>query len=262
MKRIHLLLAVILLTTIIYSCKKNGVQVIATPVNGAQVKFFNFAVNGPVVNFYVNDKKASAAVSTTGVESPTAGVAYAAVYPSINSYAVITPGTYDIKAIRPSTATTDANVVISTFNASLLDGKNYSLYTSGLYDAANKKSDAFIIEDILPAIDTSGAFVRFVNTSFNAQPFDLYMKNTTTLVETKVASNVAYKNASTFAKVSSGIYDLILRSPSAPTVNVFVRTAVGVIKSSTYSFSLRGDMTVSPTGTAANRPFIDNTPNR
>jgi hypothetical protein len=262
MKRKHIILAVLLLSTIIYSCKKNAVQVIATPVSGAQVKFFNFALNVPVVNFYVNDRKASAAASTTGLESATTGVAYAAVYPSINSYAVITPGTFDIKAIRPSTATTDANLVISTLNTTLAQGKNYSLYTSGLYNTTTKSTEAFIVEDALPAIDTSGAYVRLVHASYNALPFNLVMKNNLTLVETTVASNVAYKTASGFTKINSGVYDLILRYPTAPTVNVIVRTAVSVIKSNTYTFSLRGDITLPYTGTATNRPFIDNTPNR
>lgn len=261
MKRKYILLAVLLLSTIIYSCKKNAVQVIATPVSGAQVKFFNFALNGPIVNFYANDAKVTAASSTTGAESGTTGVAFAAVYPSINSYAVVKPGTYAITARRPSTAATDANLVISSLNTTLEDGKNYSLYTSGLYNTTTKTTDVFIIEDKLPPIDTAAGYVRFVHTSYNANAFDFIVKNTTTGVETVIGTNVAYKSASNFVKVPMGIYDLILRYPNT-TANVVVRTAVSVIRANTYSFTLRGDITLPYTGTATNRPFIDNTPNR
>lgn len=263
MKRKYIILAVLLLSTLVYSCKKNAVQEISTPItSGAQVKFYNFAINSPVVNFYAGETKISAALSTTGAESATAGVAYAAVYPSTNSYAIISPGSYAFKAKRPSTASSDPDLVLSTLNSQVAEGKTYSLYACGFYNTTAKTTDVFMIEDALPAIDTSGAYVRFVHVSPNANPFNFTMKNTTTNVETLIASNIAYKNGSAFVKLPAGIYDLILRYTSAPTTTVITRAAVNIIKSNTYSFSLRGDITVSATGTATTRPFIDNTPNR
>lgn len=261
MKRKYIILAALLLLTVIYSCKKNAVQDIATPISGAQLKYFNFALNSPVVNFYAGTTKVSAATSTIGVESGTTGVAYSTVYPSTNAYTVIAPGTYDFNAQRPSTATADPNLIIATINKQVSDGKNYSIYLSGLYNVTTKKTDVFVVEDVLPAIDTSGANVRFVHASYNANPFDLVLKNTTSLVETTLATNIAYKSASNFTKVKEGVYDLILRYTGTAT-NVVVRTAVSVTKANTYSFSLRGDITLPATGTAVNRPFIDNTPNR
>ncbi|MFC4211694.1 DUF4397 domain-containing protein [Pedobacter lithocola] len=261
MKRKYIILAVILLTTIIYSCKKNAVQEISAPISGAQLKYFNFALNAPVVNFYAGSTKVTAASSTTGVESGTSGVAFSNVYPSTNAYAIIAPGTYDFMAQRPSTAAADPNLVIATLNKQVAEGKNYSIYLSGLYNTTTKKTDVFVIDDVLPAIDTSGAYVRLVHASYNANPFDLIMKNTTSLVETTVATNVAYKSASNFVKVPQGVYDLILRYTGTAT-NIVIRTAISVTKSNTYSFSLRGDITLPYTGTAVNRPVIDNTPNR
>ena len=260
MKRKYIILAVLLLSTIIYSCEKNAVQVIAKPVSGAQVKFFNFALSAPSVNFYANTTKVSATSSTTGAESTT-GTAYAAVFPVTNAYAVFVPGAYDFTARIPSTATADANLAIATINKQLVDGKNYSLYTSGLYNTTTKTAEVFIVDDNLPAVDTSGAYVRFVHASYNANPFSLIMKNTTTNVETEVATGVAYKSASSFFKLNSGVYNLILRYPGSST-DVVVRTGVSLLKSFTYTFSLRGDITLPYTGTATNRPFIDNTPNR
>src|SRR5262245_14983812 len=58
-----LLLAVATLT----ACEKNAVGVLDDPAagHGANLKFFNFSVGSPAVNFYVNDKKVSA-ISATG----------------------------------------------------------------------------------------------------------------------------------------------------------------------------------------------------
>ncbi|MCZ4243045.1 DUF4397 domain-containing protein [Pedobacter punctiformis] len=252
-----------LLSMLLYSCEKNAVQIIDVPVSGAQLKFFNFGVNAPIVNFYANDTKVSAALSATGSESSTTGVAYGAVYPSVNSYAVIAPGTYNFKGQRPSTVSTDANLAISTLNTSVQEGKNYSLYLSGIYNASAKTIESFIVEDVLPPVDTSGGYVRFVHAISNANPFNLVLKNTTTGAETVVATNIAYKSASSFVKVPFGIYELYCRYPNSST-NVISRngtSAVSVIKANTYTFSIRGDMTVTST-TATNRPFIDNTPNR
>ncbi|TKC12427.1 DUF4397 domain-containing protein [Pedobacter polaris] len=262
MKRKHIILAVILLSTIIYSCKKNAVQEISGPVSGAQVKFFNFALNGPSVNFYANNLKISAVTSATGVEFAS-GTNYSLVFPATNNYAVIAPGTYNLKSVTPTTAAVNPNTIISSLSKNIEDGKFYSLYTCGLYNTTAKTSDAFILDDALPPIDTSTAYVRFVHVSYNANPFDFIMKNTTTLVETTVATNVAFKTGSAYAKVPSGVYDLILRYPNT-TTPIVIRTAVGLVKANTYSFSLRGDITIPYTAaaTVVNRPFIDNTPNR
>ena len=61
-------------------CDKNATQIddITAPVSGAWVKYFNFGINTPTVNFYANNNKVTAISSTTGVES-TVGVAYGSV---------------------------------------------------------------------------------------------------------------------------------------------------------------------------------------
>lgn len=262
-KNIVFLVFSFMLSILIYSCKKDAVQIIDKPVSGAQLKFFNFGVGAPVVNFYANDRKVSAALSATGSESATAGVAYGAVFPSINSYAVLEPGTYNFKGQRPSTATADANLAISNLNTTVELGKNYSLYLSGIYNTTAKTVESFIIEDVLPPVDTSGGYVRFVHAISNANPLNLVLKNSLTGVETVVATNIAYKSASNFVKVPFGTYELYCRYPNSST-NVISRngtSVVSVIRANTYSFSIRGNMTVTST-TAADRPFIDNTPNR
>jgi len=87
-------IAALLLAAAVAACgdyDKKGFQDITGPVTGARVKFFNFGVNAPSVNFYANDTKVTAIATgscfgvtdtatvrvcnSTGLESTT-GVAY------------------------------------------------------------------------------------------------------------------------------------------------------------------------------------------
>lgn len=228
----------------LYSCKKNAVQEIDVKVtSGAQVRFFNFSVNAPLVNFYANDTKVTAGLSATGKESTTAGVAYGSVGPT-NNYALITPGSYSFKGVTPSTATTNPNTAISSLTATVAEGKYYSYYLSGLYSSTTKTSDAFILEDNFPAIDTATAYVRFVHASANIKNLNFVIKNTNTSEELSVASNIAYKNGSVFVKVANGVYDLFGRYSATPTANFVTRTNVSFVKGKVYTITMRGDESV------------------
>lgn len=261
MKRIYIA-AITLLITVSFSCEKNAVQEVDEPLTGgAQIKFFNFTVNAPSVNFYANGNKLSATVSATGVES-TVGLAYGIVFPASN-YSLIEPGTYEFKGQLPATAAADANLAIVNLSAQVESDKSYSFYTSGIYDATAKTSDAFIIEDVLPAIDTTATYVRFVNAISNAPSgFDLITKNTTTTTESVVATNIAYKSGSEFVEVPPGVYELYARYPQS-TANIISRLGTQIVSflpGRVYTVTSRGDVTV--TGTVPAAPFLDNTTNR
>ncbi|RYY19308.1 MAG: hypothetical protein EOP41_09915, partial [Sphingobacteriaceae bacterium] len=106
MKKIYILTAILLFSLLQYSCKKNGVQVIDVPVQtGAQIKFFNFGMNSPSINFYANDIKVSATLSTTSTESTT-GTTYGNTFPSGSIYTLLPAGNYTLKGQLPSTVTT------------------------------------------------------------------------------------------------------------------------------------------------------------
>lgn len=240
------------------ACDKNAVQEIAGPEAGARVKFFNFGVNAPQVNFYANDTKMTAISSTTGAESTT-GVAYGAVG-SGGLYASVTPGAYALTG-RISAAV-DKNLAIATQNATLDDGKAYSFYMSGFYNTVGKTSDAFVVEDAIPAdIDYVNAHVRFVQASSNANPLQLIARAIApaTIVDT-IGGVIAYKGASAFEAVVPGTYNLALRYAGA-TTDAVTRTNVAFVAGRVYTITLRGDITVVST-TATNRPFLDNTANR
>lgn len=250
--------AALLCAAALSSCEKNAVQDITGSLPDAQIRFFNFGVNAPAVNFYANNTKMTAVTSTTpGVES-TSGVTYGNVG-SGGLYAGIAPGQYTFSG--KISATVDKDLAISNLMTTLENGKKYSFYQSGFYNSATKTVDAFIVEDpFISQIDYSVAFVRFVNAISNANPMTLYATNTTSQQETAIGGEVAYKGASAFTALPNGVYNLATRYPGSST-NAITRTAVSFSAGRVYTIGALGDITVI-LGTAANRARLDNTINR
>jgi len=258
MKRNHILILFALAVSVFSSCEKNAVQEIdAPPPNGVFIKCYNFAVGGPSVNFYVDDTMISATNSTTGAEAAT-GVAFAGVFPTNNSYLVLNNvGNVAFKTKISSTATENANTIISNVPATVEAGKYYSFFTSGIYDATTKTATGFVVEDVVPALDTSAAYVRLVNSIPNAvNGFDLKAVNTTTSAAVTIAPVTAYKSASAFTKVPNGVYDLTAVSTNTPTSYTIKRTAVSFSKGFVYTIATRGNVNV------AGNPALDLTRNR
>jgi hypothetical protein len=264
--------AALLGVAVLTACSKDGVQNITAPTSGAYIKFYNFAVNAPSVNFFANDTKVTAISSTsctppatppnpactsTGIEAA-AGTAYGSAG-NAGLYSTLAPAQYAFTG-RIATAT-DNGVPVAKVSGTLVDGKYYSFYTSGFYDATAKTSDAFIVEDPIPQqIDFVTSYVRFVNASSNSNPMTLYAKNTVTGDSVVVGTSIAYKSAGAFVPMPGAFYDLTVRYTGSNT-GVIVRTGVSFLGNRVYTVSSRGDMTVVST-TATNRPTLDNTANR
>jgi Domain of unknown function (DUF4397) len=250
-------IAMLLCAVALTACEKNGVQDITGSLPGARVKFFNFGVSAPSVNFYANNSKITAITSATGVEAVT-GVASGGVG-SGGFYSAIEPGQYTFTG-RISAAV-DKDVVISTAAATLADGKAYSYYISGIYNTTTKTAEAFVLEDaFVDTLDYTVAYVRFVNAISNANPMTLYARNPTTGVEVPVGGAVAYKSGGVFTALPGGVYDISTRYVGS-TTNVITRTAVSFSAGKVYTIGARGDITVVST-TLATRPQLDNTANR
>lgn len=255
-------LAVVFCAALLGACnfEKNTVQDILAPDPGSRIKFFNFGVNAPSVNFYANSTKVTAVSSTTGTEATT-GVAYGGVGLA-GLYSALTPGQYAFTG-RISAAT-DKDVPISTVVTNIAEGKYYSFYQSGFYIPATKVVDAFVVEDPFPTtIDYSVAHVRFVNAISNANPMTLYARNTTTTTEVAVGAETAYKGGGAFIALAPGSYNLSTRYAGA-TANALTRPGVGFVGGRVYTITARGDITVAPSTAcgAANRTCLDNTLNR
>lgn len=261
--------AALIAALVVAACgEQNAAQHISAPIAGSAVKFFNFGVGAPAVNFYVNDQKISAVSSaacssavngkttdstclTTGNES-TKGTGYGANASTAGVYYSVTPGSYTLSGRLP--ATTSA---ISNTAATLANGKFYSYYLSGFYDATSKTVEGFVVEDPLPAFGDTVTYVRFVNAISNSQPMTLYAKNSAG-VETAIGGAVAYKSAGTFVALPPGPYDLNTRVTGS-SANVITRTGVGFSSGRVYTVTAYGDITAASGSTT---PALDVTLNR
>lgn len=272
--RLHRLVTALLSVVALAACEKNAVRDLTGPLPTARIKFFNFGLNSPAVHFYAGDRKISASLTglcsaaknppvtandslclTLGRES-TAGIAYGDAASS-GLYSGIDPGQYTFAARLASNQST----VVSSIPTTIENGKAYSYYQSGLYNATTKTADGFIIEDNFPStIDWSVSLVRFVNAISNAQPLTLSVINTETAQEVAIGTGTAYKTGSAFVSLPPGTYDLRVRSAGSTTSQI-LRTNVSFEPGRVYTIAARGDMTVT-SPTATNRPLLEFSRNR
>jgi hypothetical protein len=251
--------------------EKNAAQNIAAPIAGSAVKFFNFGVNAPAVNFYVDTQKVSAVSSascssgvdgkttdttclTTGREA-TGGTGYGANASTSGVYYSVKPGSYTLSG--RITAVTDNGLAISNTPASFENGKFYSYYLSGIYNTTTKTVEGFVVADPLPTVGDTNSYVRFVNAISNSQPMTLHLKNASG-ADTTVGSAVAYKSASAFVRITPGNYDLSTYVAGSNTA-VITRTGVAFNSGRVYTITAYGDMNAT---TGTNKPTLDNTLNR
>lgn len=270
MKR-HTSIAVPLCVALLSSCdlfEKSAVQDITGPTpTTARIKFFNFSPSSVGVNFFANDVKMTAvgtarctapvapadtaACRTTGIESTT-GIVYGTCTAGVCSGGSASGGLY--AAIGPGQATLTAKMaakdtIVSTITQTIVDGKYYTFFMSGIYNTTTKTAEAFVIEDPIPtgAVDFTIAHVRFVNAISNGSAdLNLTATNTTTTTATAVGGAVAYKAAGAFITLPAGTYDLRVRYTGSAT-NVITRTGVSLVGGRVYTITSRGSTATAST---------------
>ena len=236
------------------ACQKYDIEDPTASLPGSSVLFFNFGVGTPPsgVNFYADTTRVTGVAVNKGVTY--GGVALGGLYSGL------APGTYTLSGRIADT--TYNNFSVASVSAVIADGKSYSFYLSGVYNATDTTVDAFVVEDPIPTtlVDTM-AYVRFVNAIGNADSLRLYVRlngDTVTADWMSVDSVVTYKNAGPFTALLAERYDLAARLPDS-TTNTFTRTGVAFVGGHVYTVTARGDMTVASGSTA---PYLDNTENR
>ena len=273
--RIHTSLIALFGAAALVACGKEADRDITAPVTTTSaIRFFNFSVGAPSVQFFANDAQVTATLTAScqgarnppvtatdstcleiGIQSAT-GVAYTGVAAG-GLYTGLDAGQYTFSGRQMSSTgpTTTVSIVPATIDA----GKYYSYYQSGFYNSTAKTSDAFIVEDVMPTtIDWSKSLVRFVNAIGNSVPMTLVAVDTLGN-ETPLGGVTAYKSASAFTALTPAPYDLHARDASG--TDKIVRTFVTFMAGHVYTITARGDMTVT-SSTATNRPYLDNTANQ
>lgn len=159
------------------------------------IKILNLTPSSPVVNFYMDGKKFTSALSSTGIEN--SGYAYNGLFPDLG-YAVTSPGAHKLTAKIIPSATLDANLEVFSRDISPAAGQYYSILTTGVY--ANKTiPSSIVLEDKRPATDTSKVFVRLVNVLNGGSSLDLVKGDVST--GPKLISNVTVGGFSDWVEV-------------------------------------------------------------
>lgn len=273
--RIHNSFIALLGAVALVACGDKAERDITGPVTTTSaIRFFNFSVGAPTVQFFANDQQVTATTSAScqgaknppvtatdstclakGIQSAT-GVAYGGVAAG-GLYTGIDAGQYTFTGRQMSSG--GPTTVISTVPTTIESGKFYSYYQGGFYNSGTKTTDAFVVEDVLPTtIDWSKVLVRFVNAIGNSQPMTLVAVDSLG-AETALGGPVAYKTAGAFTALAPTSYDLHARAADGS--DKIVRLFVTFVAGHVYTITARGDMTVT-SSTATNRPYLDNTANQ
>lgn len=257
----HTSIAVLLCAALVSSCDlfdENAVKDITGPMATARIKFNNFSPSSVGVDFFANDVKMSAVLSSSctplptvdslrtkclagGIQSTT-GTTYGG-NASGGIYQSIAPGSYTLTAKMAAKDT-----IVATVTQTIADGKSYSYFMSGIYNTTTKTAEAFVVEDPIPAaIDFTKAHVRFVNAISNGTgDLNLFATNTTTLIETQVGGATAYKAAGDFIQLDEGVYDFRVRYTGSST-NLITRTTVSLTGGRVYTLTARGSTATTST---------------
>src|SRR5438132_2419630 len=154
----HASIAALLCASLVSACGQDALQNITVPpFAGSRVRFYNFGVNDPGLNFYADTAKLTSIGTAIGKDS-TNGTAYGALAPANGDYTAIAPGQHTLVA---KIAVDTTHPAVSSAVTTIGDGKYYSFYTSGFYNSTAKTVESFVVEDtfVIPA-DTSTANVR------------------------------------------------------------------------------------------------------
>lgn len=252
--------ALVLSAAAIAACGDNGQTDITAPAPAAKIMFFNEGLGAPGVNYYANGTKLTAVLSSSGAVSPV-GTTYGQVAAG-GYYTGIAPGQYTLTAQLSDT--TASTTVISSVTQTVGDGKWYSFYQSGPYDATAKKVDAWVVEDPIPStIDYTVANVRLVNAIYNANPGTLtIVSNDTSIHPTPapivIGTAVAYKTAGAYVAVPPGTYNITVAGLGATGTTT---SSISLAGGRYYTVTARGDMTVT-SSKSTNYPKLDLQPNR
>lgn len=233
------------LTVLLFACigeQSNQLSIIK-PAQGARVKFIHAVADGPGVGILVNNRQFSG-VLTTPPAAP-AVLNYPSAFP-VSDYATLDAGTAKIDVVIPASTTTAQTTVISG-NVPIEANKYYSIFAIGSVAEANL--EALVTEDNIVPVDTSKAYIRFVNTVVNATGgYDLGIGTNFPATLT----NLRYKQISSFVAIDpapiGAVPTPVIVRANGTTINLAPATfTLNPIKRRFYTVFVRGR--VGGTGT-------------
>ena len=220
MKRI-LVLAISALFAV--SCNKNDDDDNNTPVPAtptAKVKYTNACISTGALRAYINDTPVQGANGLTYLASSN----YINAKPATNA--------------KHTFVLEDSNLPLAHTNSDLAANNYYTIFAAG----AVTSPAALVVQDDLAAPATGMAKVRFINLSPDNLNETVYVGNS------KLDSNIAFKQVTPFRQVTAGTYQIIVQDPAnVPSSRTLSGQALEAGK--IYTLMITG--TVSGSGTTA-----------
>ena len=252
MKKIFLAITVIIFLT---ACEKNSTAILTTtPTNNdAKIKFVNAytaltpslaaTANGPTVDFFVNNVRATGALASVTLGS---GLGYGVVYPSASGgYASCASGEVNIKAVLSRPVGTVGLASDTLVNGTYRIAPN-GTYTVVMVDATPNPTPQspnlmVIGESVSPP--TTGKFkVRFLNLNATTETLELFNVTTSSVV----TSGIVYKNLSEWIELPitniSNNYNIRI---VGSTTNLVANVALNPTNQRSYTFWARGNPAIS-----------------
>lgn len=154
--------------------------------NTARVKYTNACISTGALRVQVND------VALQNVNSLT--------YLAGSAYVTVSPGTN----VKHGFVIEDSNLPLASVNNDLAANNAYSVFATGTVTSPS----AIAIHDDLTAPAAGNAKIRLVNLSPDNLSESVYVG------QTKLDSNVMFKQATPFRQVTAGTYQIIVQDPA------------------------------------------------
>jgi hypothetical protein len=242
-------LAILAAGFLLSGCEKNAINENYQPASsGAYVKMIHAAQEAPMSNMYLDNAKITALAPTTaGIVT---GLSYAgtAVFPATYGYANVPAGSFNLQIIDTTSAKGTADIVAAA-PVNLSEGASYSAFLIGKAGAF----ETFLVQDELPMMNQTKAYIRFVNVMVDAPTsFDVkaVRKATTQTPEivTVIGNNVGYKNNTTYIEIEPGTYDFPIYATGSATPYTTM-TGIAPTGGRVYTLYTRGNYTAAPAAT-------------
>lgn len=174
----------------------------ASPPNSSNnpvtyLSVMNLAPYTPSTEVYLNNVKGTVAIPAGGYS---------------NSYAHLSPGSYDVKFKVAGSDSVLAGIPASDYDS-------MSFYTLILYnDSLHGRAKAMKIADDFSGVTINNTYIRFLHMCLELPAVDLYLNNSKTLGNRTVTDNVSNHAFNNFQSVTAGYYNLQVKKAGTDTV--------------------------------------------
>jgi hypothetical protein len=204
-------------------CAKSASSTSNTANSLTYLSIMNVAPYSPAAQVYLNDISATGSIPAGGFS---------------NSYAHLTPASYDVKFKVFGADSTLAEIPSSSYDS-------MGFYTLILYnDVKNGPAKALKVTDDFSGITLSSSYVRFFHMCLELPSVDLYI-NTTPVQQNRVAKDIVpNETLSKFQPITAGFYNVQVKKAGTDSVIGYLNN-INMLAGNAYTVLLSGSATNS-----------------